>query len=159
QSANSPAFLQLALVHEVARFVLDQRYGLARRRGDCRDREEFVAWQAVLEGRAQWATAEVARRLGTQATFPLLAARSRYVPDAGPDPALRTYSQTAIQVRAWAYAQGLVFFNYLHDKRLADVEKRAFTRPPRQVRWLEKPELYLRAEQSNRPDLAAALRT
>ncbi len=158
QSANAPAFLQLALVHEAARFALDQRYGLAARRATCRDREEFLAWLAVVEGRAQWVTSQVARRLGSQALFPLLAQRYLHVPDAAPDPALRTYSQTALRMRYWADVRGLAFFNVLQEKNLPDAEKRAFTRPPRVVRWIDRPDLYVRAEQSNRTDLATALR-
>src|SRR5262249_1581286 len=67
------AFFQLALVHETVRWVLDQRYGLARRRAACRDWEMFQALQALVEGRAQWVTRQVAVKMGTEASFPLLA--------------------------------------------------------------------------------------
>src|SRR5256885_11985619 len=43
EPVSSPAYLQLALVNETARFVLEQRYDLARRRRACRDGEEFFA--------------------------------------------------------------------------------------------------------------------
>jgi hypothetical protein len=159
KGANSLAFLQLALVHETMRMVLDSRYHLAKMRGDCRDAEEFLAFQAVVEGRAHWLTMEVARKMGTARTFPLLSRCLLHVPDTAPDPALRAMSQTALRQRCWALTAGAEFFNRLHDKRLADAERRAFTRPPRQLRWIEKPDLYIRAEQSNRRDLAAVLRT
>ena len=158
ERVNSSEFLQLALVHEAARFALEQHYDLARRRRDCRDAEEFLALQALIEGRAAWLTAQVARRLGTEALVPLLAERYLRVPDLAPDPALRTMSQLTLRRRHWAATQGRAFFEQLQAKGLADAEKRAFTRPPRVVRWVEKPDLYVRAEQSNRPDLASALR-
>jgi hypothetical protein len=157
-NVNSPEFLQLALVHEAARFALERQYDLARRRRDCRDAEEFLALQALTEGRAAWVTAQVARRLGTREFVPLLAERYLRVPELAPDPALRTMSQLTLRRRHWAATQGLAFFEQLQAQGLADGEKRAFTRPPRVVRWVEKPELYVRAEQSHRPDLAAALR-
>jgi len=156
---DSPGFLQLALVHATVRMVLDRRYDLAARRKACRDGEEWQALQAVFEGRALWLTARVARRLGSAVYLPLLAQRYLRVPDVAADPALRTISQTALRQRYWACANGLAFFNYLDEKGLKDAEKRAFARPPRQVRWIERPELYVRAEEGNRPDLAAALRS
>ncbi len=158
EQVNSPAFLQLALVHETVRLVLEQRYDLARRRRECRDAEEFLALQAMLEGRASWITLRVAQRLGTQAHFGLLAECYLRVPDLAPDPALRTMSQLALRQRHWAATHGLAFFDHLQEKGLADAEQRAFTRPPRVTRWVERPDLYVRAEQSKRTDLATALR-
>jgi hypothetical protein len=158
EHVNEPAFLQLALVYEVARFALERRYDLARRRRACCDAEEFFALQATIEGRAAWLTEQVARKLGTEGHFPLLAARYLRVPDIAPDPALRTMSQLTLRKRHWAGSQGLAFFDYLQEKGLADAEKRAFTRTPQLTGWVERPELYVRAEQGNRADLAAALR-
>jgi hypothetical protein len=155
---NSPAFLQLALVHEAARFALEQRYDLARRRRACRDAEEFYALQAMVEGRAARVTAQVAERLGTRAYFALLAERYLRVPDLAPDPALRTMSQLTLRQRQWAAMRGLAFFDRLHEQGLADAEQRVFARPPRVLRWVERPDLYVRAEQTQRPDLASALR-
>jgi hypothetical protein len=158
QRVNSPAFLQLALVHEAARFALEQHYDLARRRRACRDAEEFHALQAMIEGCAARVTAQVAERLDTRADFALLAERYLRVPDLAPDPALRTMSQLTLRQRQWAATRGLAFFDHLREKGLADAEKRVFTRPPRVVRWVERPDLYVRAEESKRPDLASALR-
>ncbi len=155
---NEPAFLQLALVHEVARFTLERRYDLARSRSACRDAEEFFALQALVEGRAAWLTYQVARELGSEAHFPLLGARYLRVPDTAPDPALRTMSQLTLRKRHWAASHGLAFFEHLHGSGLADAERRAFAHPPRLTGWVERPALYVRAEQGNRADLAAALR-
>ncbi|MCC6417901.1 MAG: hypothetical protein IT429_06580 [Gemmataceae bacterium] len=155
---NTPAFLQLALVREAARMALVQRYRLTERRATCRDAEEFKALRAVIEGRCQWVTRAVARKLGTEIQFGLLAERFLRVPDLAPDPALRAVSQLPLRQRFWACTKGLAFFDHLDRQRLPDTEKRAFTRPPRLSRWVELPELYTRSEQRSRPDLAAALR-
>jgi hypothetical protein len=158
EPVSSPAFLQLALIHETARFALEQRYDLARRRRACRDAEEFLALQALTEGRAAWLTYQVARRLGTEGQFVLLAQRYLRVPDLAPDPALRTMSQVTLRQRHWAAVRGFEFFDHLQQRGLADAEKVAFTRPPQDRRRVERPESYLRGEQSSRRDLASALR-
>jgi hypothetical protein len=152
--ARSPEFLQLAVVYEVSRYVLDRRYNLARVRQRCGSAEEHEVVQALVEGRAQWVTRAVARRLGTEAYFPLLAERWRHVPDPDPDPGVRAVVQTALRQQHWACTAGLAFFSYLEDKGVGDAEQRAFTRPPGQRRWIEQPELYLRPES---PNLAALL--
>jgi hypothetical protein len=156
-AAKSPAFLQLALVHEVVRGLLDRRYDLARRLAACQDAEEYQVLRALEQGRAQWVTREVARRLGTEACFPLLAERLRHVPDATADPGLRLVSQTALRQDHWAHVQGLAFFTYLDELGWKDAEARAFGRPPRQARWIEQPELYVRAQGQTRPALATLL--
>jgi hypothetical protein len=155
---NSPAFLQLALVHEAARLVLDQRYDLGQRRARCADAEAFLAFQAVVEGRCQWVTRQVARKLGSEGLFPLLAQRYLRVPDVAPDPGLRTLSQLPLRQVCWARTHGLAFFTHLEEKGLPEAEKRAFTRPPRLARWVERPELYVRSERSDHRELPAALR-
>jgi hypothetical protein len=159
QAAGSPAFLQLALVHETARFVLEKRHDLARRRRACRDPEEFLALQALTEGRAAWLTYQVARRLGSEAQFVPLAERYLRVPDLAPDPALRTMSHVTLRQRHWAAVCGFEFFDHLQQRGLPDAEKVAFARPPQDRRRVERPDAYLRGEQSGRTDLASALRT
>jgi hypothetical protein len=155
--AAAPAFLQLALVQEAARQVLDSRYNLGRLRAACRSPEEHQVLQAVVEGRALWAAREVARRLGTQDHVPPLAERLRHVPDPARDPGLRAAVQTALRQEYWACDRGLAFFAYLEEHGVKDAERRAFGKLPRQVRWVEEPALYLRADQPGRPDLAAVL--
>jgi hypothetical protein len=155
--AAAPEFLQLALVHEAALYILDTRYDLRRRRAACRDQEAYKVLQACMDGWAQWVTWQVARRLGTEAFFPLLAERFLHVPDVGTDPAQRTVSQTALRQRYWAYTEGLAFFTHLEEQGMRQVDRQVFTRPPRQVGWIERPQLYVWAERTGRADLAAAL--
>jgi hypothetical protein len=156
-SANSPQFLQLAMVHETVRFMLDQRYDLARRRKECLDAEELQALEACVAGRAQWVTRAVAKKLGSEKLFPLLAQRYLHVPDVAPDAALRLVSQSVVREQHWACHHGLSFCQYLADQGLDDVEKAIFTRPPRQARWITRPQLYWRAHQNGRPDLIAVM--
>jgi hypothetical protein len=154
---NAPAFLQLALVHETVRYCLDRRYELRKQRAACRDNEAFLALQALDEGRAQWATWQVAGRLGTQTSFPLLARLMLHAPDPAPDPFLRAVSQQALRQRHWARVQGLAFYCYLEENGLRDVEKQVFARPPGQLLWINRPELFVRAVQAQRSDLDARL--
>ena len=46
-----PAFLQLALVHETVRWLLERQYDLPARRRATADGEEYHALQALVEGR------------------------------------------------------------------------------------------------------------
>jgi hypothetical protein len=154
---DSPAVLQLALVHEAARALLERRYDLARRRAACRDGEEFLALHAVEEGRALWLTRQVARRLGTEASLPTLTERYLHLPETSPDPLLRLVGQEVLRQRHGAGAEGLAFFDQLDARGVRDAEAAVFARPPRQRDWVTRPDLYLRARQTGRPDLADAL--
>jgi hypothetical protein len=156
-AADTPALLQLALVHETVRFLLDRRYNLGKLRAACRDGEEQQALLAVIEGYAQWVTHKVAIRLGCEATFPLLARRFQYVPDEAPDPGMRAVSQTALRDRQRAYLEGENFYGVLEEAHLTDIEAHVFARLPRQGRSIARPDLWLRALQKNRPDLASVL--
>ncbi len=154
---NTPAALQLALVYAVARSALERRYGLANRWATCRDAEEFLSLQAVLEGRALGLTRQVAHRLGTEAYFPLVAECYLHAADTVPDPMLRLVSQETLHQRYRAGVRGLAFFDLLEAKGLSDLEARVFARPPRQRDWVVHPDLYLRALEDARPDLADVL--
>lgn len=156
-AVNAPELLQLCLVCETARFDLDQRYDLNKRRKECLDAEELQALEACVEGRAQQVTREVARRLGTEALFPFLIKHYLYAPDAGPDAALRLVGQHAVRQRHWAAQHGLAFCTYLADRGVRDAEKQVFERLPRQVRWITRPQLYVQAVEAKRADLAAVM--
>jgi hypothetical protein len=154
---ESPELLQLALVHEAAHAVLERRRDLARRRAACGDAEEFLALQAVVEGRALGLTRAVARRLGTESSFGLLTERYLHLPETNPDPLLRLVGQEVLRQRYRAGAQGLAFFDQIDARGVRDAEAVVFARPPRLREWVARPDLYLRAREANRPDLADAL--
>jgi hypothetical protein len=157
EKANSSDFFKLALIHETVRYVLDSRYDLAKRRLACQDAEEWFALHALIEGRAQLVTRQLARKFGLEEYFPLLAERFGHVPDQDKDPALRTISQSVVHRRRWAYQQGLAFFDYLENQGIADAEEQVFNKPPKLTKWIEEPELYVRSLKSKRADLATIL--
>ncbi len=156
--AKSSAFVRLALVHETARWLLDRQYDLAKRRAACRDSEEMVSLQAVIEGRCQWVTRQVARKLGDEAAFSLLAEAYRYAPDTHGEGAVRVLCHDVLTRRRWCCARGLAFFDALAAEGVKDAEARAFAHPPRQTAWIERPALYLRSERLALGDLADALK-
>jgi hypothetical protein len=158
-AVDSPALLQLALVHQMVRFHLDRHYNLGKLRAACHDGEEHQALLAVVEGRALAVTRQVAARMGQEALFPLLAQCYLHVPDEAPDPGLRAVSQTALRQRYKACVQGAKFYAYLAEAGLSDVEQRVFGRLPRQQRALDRPDLWLRALEKDRPDLASVLQS
>jgi hypothetical protein len=154
---DSEAFVRLALLHETVRWILDRQYNLPRRRALCRDSEELVGLQAMIEGRCQWVTRQVARRLGEEAVFPLLAEAYRRAPDAEGDGTVRVLCRDVLDRRHWCCVRGLAFFDHLEKEGVKDAEARAFVHAPRQVAWIERPELYLRSERLNLEDLAQTL--
>jgi hypothetical protein len=154
--ANSPDLLKLTLIHETVRYGLDTRYDLVKLRSACQDAEEWFTLHALIEGRAQWVTRQMARKFAMEESFHLLAERYLHVPDQDPDPALRTISQSVVHKEHWAYAKGLAFFEYLEGQGITN-EKQVFNNPPKLVKWIDEPELYVRALTSKRPDLASIL--
>ncbi len=141
--ARSQAFLQLELVHAVARMTLEQKHNLLDRQHDPQSLEEFCIGQALVEGRAQWLTWKVAERMGTTDAFHLMAECWRHVPDPSPDPQVRAGCQETLQQKSWAYLRGKQFFDRLEGNNLPDVESAVFTDPPHQLESLEKPALYV----------------
>lgn len=153
---SSPPALQLALVHEAARTLLERRHDLARRLAVCRDGEEFLALQAVAEGRALWLTRQVARRLGTEAYLRLLGERYLRLPDTGPDPLRRLIRQETVRQRRRAGEAGLAFFDNLDAHGVRDAEARVFAHPPHDRQLVAEPGRYLHARQGG-DDLADVL--
>lgn len=154
---RTPAFLQLAIVHELARCALDRRYHLTRRQVACRDAEEYLALQALVEGRAQWVTRAVAGRLGTEAIFPLWCQRFIHLPDTATDPALRSASQEVLRQQCYAAFSGQEFYAALEANGVRDAERQVFTRPVCPLSWIERPERFMQAVRTQRPELAAVL--
>jgi hypothetical protein len=167
--ANSEAFLQLCLVHEVVRCHLDRRYQLARLRAGCHDAEEFDTLLALVEGEAQALTQHVASKLGSAAIFPLLARRYLHVPDQAPDPSIKAVSQTALHGRYRACVQGKDFFERLEmfaERRAfratagaapVEIEQLVFAHLPRQLTVIAKPDRWQQGVSASQPDLAVAL--
>ncbi len=149
-------FLQLSVLHEVVRMALDARYHLPRLRRSCRDAEEWFAMQAIVEGRALMLTRAAAKGLQLEDCVPLLTQQYASAPDVSPDPALRATSHSAMEQKAWAMTYGSAFWNTLAEKSRME-EKAVFARPPRQHKWILEPQRYVRALESNQPDLVALL--
>ncbi len=135
--------LQLALVHELAKLVLEKRYQLLDRKYDPHSLEEFRIYQAVVEGRAQWVTREVAKRLGTEKFFPQLAQRWIEIPEFAIDSQQRTILGSVFQQKQWAYTRGLAFWDFLEKNGKGNVEKQVFHHLPQQIAQIENPQLYL----------------
>jgi hypothetical protein len=156
QAADSVDFLLLALIHETVHFALDQRFDLKKRRQACHDSEERLALQVLTEGRCQWVTRQLARRLGKEPLFWLLAERFAHVPDISTDAAHRAMSQSLMGHHYWSHTEGLALFTNLEDRAIPDVEKAVFNRPPKSLEGI-KALFSRRIEASHQTDLATAL--
>jgi hypothetical protein len=153
QGVNSSAFWQLALVHEAVRCALEYRYGFLGRPSDSANAESFLVQEAQLYGKTQWVTGEVAKRLGTQAYFPLMSQIWLHVPDTLGNPALRAATQEALRQRHWAYTHGLSFFEALQKTGIHDVDVAVFGRSPCPLAWIEQPERFVRARANHQTAL------
>jgi hypothetical protein len=103
-------------------------------------------------------TRQVARRLGDEASFALLAEAYRRAPDAEGEGTVRVLCRDVLDRRRWCCVRGLAFFDHLDQEGVKDAEAHAFARPPRHTAWLERPELYERSERLNLSDLADVLK-
>ncbi len=149
------AFGQLTLVHEAVRLALESRYNIADRQRACADADSFFATEALVEGRAQWVTREVAKRLGTETAFPLLAQVWLHVPDALADPAMRAATQEFYRRRYWMLASGLAFQDALVKAGISD--EAAILNRHIPGMWIDHPDRCVRALRERRTGLEVVL--
>ena len=154
---DSKECLQLALAHEVVRWHLDRRFHLDQLRVACRDAEEWDALQALFEGKAVAVTRDVAKKIGSESQWPLLATRYLHVPDDAPDAAIKTISQTALRSRYRACLQGMAFFDGLAALGVCDAEALVFSRPPRQLTVIAQPQRWVDVLNKKQPEIATVL--
>jgi hypothetical protein len=154
---NSPEFLQLAIVRETMRFLLDDKYHIAHLRKHCRDGDACQALQAVIEGRTLQVTENVARRLGTEEWFPLLTRCYLHVPEPAGDTDQQRVSYHIIKAMHWSGENGLAFFHYLEEHGIGNAPDIVFAEPPQQTGWITRPEFYVKARIAHRRDLATVL--
>ncbi|MGF1579518.1 MAG: hypothetical protein ACFCD0_09160 [Gemmataceae bacterium] len=138
-------FLQLAIVHEVAKLALEEEHKLLSRRHDPHSLEDVRIQRALVEGRAQWITEQVARRIKTESYFGLLkqvwdVAAKVDAPENGSHDAW----QATVQMQRDSYGKGLAFFRALSEKRSTMSEAQIFRNPPRRWKWIEAPQQYLK---------------
>jgi hypothetical protein len=152
---SSRALAQLAIVHEAVRMALELRYNITDRQRACADRDGYLATEALVEGRAQWVTREVARRLGVESAFPLLAQIWLHVPDRLGDPAMRAATQEFYRRRHWMLASGLAFQDALAAAGIND-EAVIFNRHVSSM-WIDHPDRCVRALRERHTGLEAVL--
>ena len=151
--------LQLAIVHEIVRHHLDKQYHWWDQLTKCLDEDELWTWQALVEGRAS-AGNRGRRRPARHAPpmFGLLAQRYRTVPEMGADPDRLSVIQAIIfRQKLDARTHGKDFFARLVRDGVKPAEATAFTTPPRQLLWISRPELYVKALRGGLPDLRKVL--
>lgn len=152
--------LQVAIIHEIVRQQLDQRYHWADQLARCRDEDELRTWQTLVEGRTLQVTEQIADKLGVYAYAALLTQRYRAAPDMGPDPdRLSVVRAMVFRQKFDACTQGKEFFARLQREGVKPLEATVFNNPPRQALWMARPELYVKAMRSSTPDLRDVLNT
>jgi hypothetical protein len=154
-AVGTRTFAQLALVHEAVRMALESHYNVTDRERACGDGDSFFATLALVEGRAQWVTHEVAKRLGTEAAFPLLAQVWLHMPDGPGNPAVRSATQEFYRRRYWMLESGLAFQEALVRAGISN-ESTIFNRHIPSM-WIDHPDRCVRALRERRTGLEAVL--
>jgi len=149
------AFAQLAIVQEAVGMALRSRYNIVDRQRACADADSFFANEALVEGRAQWVTRQVARRLGSDAAFPLLAQIWLHVPDRLGDPAMRSATQEFYRRRYWMLTSGLAFHEALVKAGIDDEAAIFHRHVP--CMWVDHPDRCVRAFRERQTGLEAVL--
>ncbi len=144
RNVYSLQFLQLAIVHEVVRLSLEEEYNLLDKRFDPHSLDDVRIQRSLIEGRAQWVTQHVARRLKTDSYFPLL----KHVWDVAAKAKIRENGlhdawQATVQMQRDSYGKGLAFFHLMTRVRPPVHEAQIFQNPPQQWAWIENPRGYL----------------
>ena len=146
----SDATLQAILVHECVHAAAQQRYDWVAKLNSLKNTDEISAFNAVLEGHAQF----VARRVCTEHGW--LESFERFTKTIGMTPDIENDDEGAKQLRrsaaislSWAYYDGEEFIAKIHE---ADGEKaiaKAYATPPDSPGVIFNPEWFLKP--STRP--------
>lgn len=141
---REPAFLDVILVHEAVHVWQDRRFGVHAFVGQPRTEEELRGRFCVLEGHAQVVTRRVAARLGLEDEFALFVRAIAEVPSSVTDPAVRMFLETITTMLGFQYLEGERFVAHVLEQlgQEAGVE-RLFTTPPRTLRQVSHPDVYL----------------
>ncbi|MCE9636329.1 MAG: hypothetical protein K8T90_11555 [Planctomycetes bacterium] len=146
--------LRTLLVHEAVHAHDFRAHDLAKAYDVMKTSDEFTAWGAVVEGHAQFVAERVATKRGLGATFEKLAQAIAWAPktdDAAMDGMFRSFSATI----GFPYTGGLRFFHEIEKAGGVEAVARALRDPPKSVRDIEHPLMWLRGENSSADTLAA----
>ncbi len=149
-------FLDVILLHEAVHVWQDRRFDVDAFVGKPRDEEELRGRFCVLEGHAQVVTRRVAERLGLTDEFALFVRANGEVPSTITDPVLRLMAETTTKVMGFQYVDGERFVAHVLERLGPEAGlERLFTAPPRTLRAVSHPELYLDPPADDGLDLRA----
>lgn len=139
---NVPAvgFLKLAIVHEMALLYLETTYQLLDKKYDPKNVDELQILEAVREGRAQWITLQVARKLHLEKDFSVLAARYQKLPMPSESAKVTSICAETFRQKYLAHIRGLQFWLDLND--VPKIEQTVFRQLPQTWDMIESPKLY-----------------
>lgn len=134
--------LQAILVHECVHVIADQEHQFAKHANTLGNTDELLAYNAVIEGHAQFIARKVCAENGWSEGFEIFTKSIGKVPDLG-DEAENMLARVAAVSASWAYYQGEEFIAALHaaggDKAIA----KAYAEPPKSPAQVFHPDWYL----------------
>ncbi|RME04117.1 MAG: hypothetical protein D6805_04175 [Planctomycetota bacterium] len=139
---RSKKFLWFLLIHELCHGFDEARYGYVKRLFRITSPEAYQAFNAVIEGHAEYITEKVARKLSLEKEF--IAWHRWYTSSFKTGNELSDYLRKMYVAHfSFAYTQGFLFFKKLEKLKIKDFERRVFTHPPKTPKHILEPELYV----------------
>lgn len=133
------------LVHENVHAAQYQAFDWPKTAAACKTTESLQAFNAVIEGHAQFITRRLCQSEEQKRGFEIFTSAIGAVPNSG-DAATQMLSRVMAASSAMAYHDGEVFIRELFAKGGKEGVKRAFTNPPTSLDEILRPEWYLDPE-------------
>ena len=147
----------LALSHELAHALADQRHPLRKYLGDADGDEEITARQAVIEGQATWlGWAYLSKKAGRGAEVPrtLVDSLAGGAGASGVD--FPVFTKAPLYIReslTFPYTEGMRFQDAVYRQLGPAAFERVFREPPRSTQHIMHPETYLAGRMPTKPAL------
>jgi len=136
--------LRAVLVHECTHAADDLKYGFTKTVAILKDRDAILAFNAVVEGHAQFVARSVCKAQGWGASFEVFTKCVTKLPeDENASEAARFMARILVSDLAAAYYDGERFISAIHEKQGEEAIRKAFTQPPADFSLISNPEWFL----------------
>ena len=139
---TSEECLQAILTHEAVHFVADQLYEFQHRIGELTSTDAILAYNAVVEGHAQFVARRVCAANGWSAGFHVFTRAIGKTPDLGDD-GMNMLARMQAASASWAYIQGEEFIGEIQAVRGNSIIERIYREPPESPAIISNPQWFL----------------
>lgn len=135
-------FVAIIVIHELCHGFDNEICGFYRELVKFTDENQYRAFNAVIEGHAQYVTSKIARSLGLEKYFEYFEKLNSSSIKTG-DQMSDYLNQVTVARLTFSYISGRKFFEELEKLKVPNLEKRAFQNPPKSPREILHPKEYL----------------